>query len=109
MADILRYERFVDSSMSQTEGEVTISDAQYYLNLQNLAKQEMAQVKLYDFTAVTDPDGMFKLNEDYFLGDIVKVVTEYGITAKARITEIIYSEDEQGKSVVPGFEEWEVI
>lgn len=109
VADILRYERFVDSSMSQTEGEVTISDAQYYLNLQNLAKQEMAQVKLYDFTAVTDPDGMFKLNEDYFLGDIVKVVTEYGITAKARITEIIYSEDEQGKSVVPGFEEWEVI
>ena len=103
-----RYERFVDSSMTTAEGETTISDSQYYKNLRALAKQEMDAVKLYEFGATTAPDGIFVINKDYFLGDLVNIETEYGLKAKARIIEIIYSEDENGETVVPGFSEWEV-
>ena len=103
-----RFERFVDSSMSTKEGKTTISDAQYYQNLKDLAKQEMSQIKRYEFSATTDSDGIYKLSEDYNLGDIVSIKTGYGLSATARITEIIYSEDINGKKVVPVFEEWEV-
>lgn len=48
------------------------------------------------------------MNEDYFLGDVVQVINEYGISAAPRIVEIIESEDENGKSTVPTFSTWEV-
>ena len=53
-------------------------------------------------------DGNYVLNKDYFLGDIVQVINEYGISATPRIIEIIESEDENGTSVVPTFSTWEV-
>ena len=46
----------------------------------------------------------FEYGEDWFLGDIVKIENEYGITVNARITEIIEVEDENGYSLQPGFE-----
>lgn len=42
--------------------------------------------------------------EDYELGDIVKVINEYNISARARITEIIESGDAYGTSLIPTFE-----
>ena len=51
----------------------------------------------------------FKLNKDYFLGDVVVVNNEKGITSTPRIIEIIYSEDANGIKIVPTFSNWEVI
>lgn len=41
---------------------------------------------------------------DYNLGDIVEVENEYGLKARVRITEVIESEDENGYTCIPKFE-----
>lgn len=54
------------------------------------------------------PDMTFIYKQDYFLGDIVTVENEYGITANARIVEIVEVNDENGYKVEPKFEYVEV-
>lgn len=56
------------------------------------------------FEGTVFPDVTFKYKQDYFLGDKVNVRNEFGISANARITEIIEVVDESGYSVEPKFE-----
>lgn len=51
----------------------------------------------------------YELGVDYFLGDVVQIENNYGLTARARIIEIIESEDSNGQTLVPTFSEMEVI
>ena len=46
---------------------------------------------------------MFKYGEDFFNGDVVQIANEYGHETKARILEIVTSENEEGTSVYPTF------
>ena len=86
-----------------------VGEQSYRTVLNNAGLQELAQRKVISFTAEIVPYGMYTLDKDYFLGDIVEVRTEYGIKAKARIEDIIYSIDESGTAIVPTFGDWEVI
>lgn len=56
------------------------------------------------FEGVVFPDVTFLYKKDYDLGDVVTVENEYGISAAARITEVIESVDENGYTVLPKFE-----
>lgn len=56
------------------------------------------------FDGTVTESGTYIYGEDYELGDIVKVVNEYDISARARITEIIDSGDAYGTSLIPTFE-----
>ena len=101
-------EVYVDArDLSSNNGEI---DGIEYGNLLG----ERANEKFSDcsitktFEAEIEPRASFKYKEDYNLGDIVEVTTEYGVTAHPRITEIIESWDETGYTVVPTFEELEV-
>lgn len=66
--------------------------------------------KLAEFGAVTsfegtiEPNTTFIYGEDYFLGDLVTIQNEYGITVQARITEVIEVDDDNGFKVEPKFE-----
>ena len=66
--------------------------------------------KIAEYGAVTSFDGAvnpaisFVYGEDYFLGDIVTVQNEYGITVQARIVEVVEVNDENGYNVEPKFE-----
>lgn len=40
---------------------------------------------------------------DYFLGDIVQIENEYGMTSRSRITEVTFSENVNGLTVYPTF------
>ena len=55
------------------------------------------------------PDVTFVYKEDYNLGDIVTVENEFGITANARIVEVVEVVDDTGYSVQPKFEYTEVL
>ena len=55
------------------------------------------------FEGEIDPMAMFVYGEDYFLGDIVQIKNEFGIEARVRIEEIIFSYDKDGYTVVPTF------
>ena len=105
---LFRNEKGIDSSLTSTDGEATITRSEYISILQNEGKQELNQENPYELQATIEANGIYKLNEDYFLGDIVSVITDYGISAKSRIIEVIYAEDENGTSIVPTFSEWAV-
>lgn len=103
-----RYEAYIDGSGVSSNGEI-ITEEQYYKMLQDYGKDELNNVSFTEsFEGTVVPDGNYVLNKDYFLGDIVQVINEYGISATPRIIEIIESEDENGTSVVPTFSTWEV-
>lgn len=101
-----RYEIYLDSGIGPEDNP---QETNYMKVLNNAGLQELAQRKTLSFYAKVIPDGMYKLDKDYFLGDIVEVRTEYGIKAKARIEDIVYSIDESGTAVVITFGDWEVI
>ena len=99
-----RYEMWVDArDLSTNEGEV---DEITYLSL--LAEQGLAA--LAETTIKEEMEGeveanhTYKLNKDYFLGDVIEVVNEYGIAMTPRVTEIIESEDDTGHYTIPTFD-----
>lgn len=56
------------------------------------------------FEGEVEPNTTFVFGQDYFLGDIVTVQNAYGISAQARITEVVEVYDDSGFSVEPKFE-----
>lgn len=103
-----RYEAYIDGSSVSSNGAI-ITEEQYYKMLQDYGKDELNTTSFTEsFEGNVVPDGNYTLNQDYFLGDVVQVINEYGISATPRIIEIIESEDENGTSTVPTFSTWEV-
>lgn len=98
-----RYEEYVDArDISSNNGE---TDATTY-NAQLIARGEDRLSELIyteNFEGEVEANYTYKLNKDYYLGDIVEVVNEYGIAASTRILEIIESEDSTGKYIIPTF------
>lgn len=101
-----RYETYIDGSSVSSNGEV-ISESQYEDLLREYGNTELAEQAYKPKVAgVILPDGVFKLNKDFYLGDVVQIDCK-GVTATTRIVEIVYSEDESGTLVTPTFSEWE--
>lgn len=67
-------------------------------------------IELYKYNATALFDGEVAqqiaagYNKEYFLGDIVKLVGEYGLTQNARVVEFIRSQDATGEKAYPTFE-----
>lgn len=107
-AGLNRYEAYVDGSNVSSKGEIITLET-YIQMLQEYGQTQLNQTAFVEkFSGDIDPSGLYSINQDYFLGDIVQVDNENGISAVTRIIEIIYAEDENGFSVVPTFTEWEV-
>lgn len=99
---INRIESFVDAKdLSTNEGEIT--DEEYLTQLEERGKEKLAELtKTENFEGETI-DYRNVLGKDYFLGDIVEVVNEYGMESVTRVIEVIESEDETGKYTIPTF------
>lgn len=103
-----RYEAYIDGSSVSSNGTI-ITEEQYYKMLRDYAKDELNTTSFTEsFEGNVVPNGNYTLNQDYFLGDTVQVINEYGISATPRIIEIIESEDQNGTSIIPTFSTWEV-
>lgn len=103
-----RFETYVDGSSVSSNGEI-ITAATYLKMLKQYGQTELeAHNVSKTFSANVDLERPYVLGEDYSLGDIVEVDAGFGITASARLSEIIFSEDENGKTTIGNFEEWEV-
>lgn len=103
-----RYEIFVDQrNLSTNNGE--ISDIEYTKQLNESGNEKLTECQITEsFESNVDPTANYVYGKDYFLGDIVQIENAYGIQAKARITEVIESEDESGHTYLPTFEVMEV-
>lgn len=100
-----RRELFTDArDISSNVDGGTLTDEQYYAKLtqrgtENLA--ENATIKTFDGEVETTK--MFVYGRDFFLGDIVQVVNDYGTESKSRVTEMIMSQDTGGYTAYPSF------
>lgn len=89
----------------QDDTTTTLRDIVYSLYLLNLGYEKLAEYgTTTTFDGSIEPNSTFKYNEDYYLGDVVTVENEYGITLNARIVEVIETYDENGHTVDPKFE-----
>lgn len=83
----------------------TIYDG-YLIARGNDALAEYGETTSFEGSVV--PNGQFVYREDYTLGDIVSIRTEYGVQASARVVETVEVWDENGYSLEPKFEYVEV-
>lgn len=98
-----RYEVFVDAKNQSTNGGEI--NAATYLNI--LAQKGAAKLADLGTTESIDsevaPNQNFVLNRDYFLGDVVEIVNEYGIAMTPRVVEVIECNNENGYTCLPTF------
>lgn len=93
----------------QDEDDVVLRDVVYKIYLITRGYEKLAEYGLTrSFEGSIEADTTFRYKKDYSLGDIVTTRNEYGISLKARITEVIETFDDNGKSIEPKFEYMEV-
>lgn len=100
-----RREIFTDSRdvSSDVDGE-TITDAEYNAQLEQRGNEKLAEnVSIVSFEGQTETTVMYRYREHFFDGDIVQIANEYGHETRARILEVVTTEDETGTSVYPTF------
>ena len=92
---------------SSVTSDVIILEPQYRELIRKYGREQMADKgHMYEFECEIDP---VKLSsKDYDLGDKLLVENEFGMTASARVKEIVVSEDENGRREVPTFDKWVV-
>ena len=101
-----RRELYVDArDISSNIGDgVTLTDDEYTAKLQTRGAAKLAEhTSVVSFEGQAETNIMFKYGEDFFIGDIVQIANEYGHEARARILELITSEDTGGITVYPTF------
>ena len=95
---LARYETYIDGGSVSSNGEI-ITMATYISMLQTYATEQMT-AKHTTASGEIIQNGLYTFGVDFFLGDIVQLDA-----VKMRISEMIYSEDVNGSSLVPTFEE----
>lgn len=101
-----RYECFTDardiSQNKDTEDEI---DTATYINmLTERGREELASLAYTEgFSGEVLSDVAFKYGVDFFIGDIVTVINEYGISKNVRVLSAIESEDNTGVKLLPQF------
>jgi len=102
---LVRRELYTDArDLSQTVDSVLIPEVDYIAQLAQRGIENLSEnISQRTFDGQVDTTRMFKYGEDFFLGDIVQIVSEYGIEAKARVIEVIRSQSTSGIDVYPTF------
>lgn len=90
----------------ETEEKLTVTDYSFMLIIQRLGRFALAEhTKKQSMSGTVDTVDTYVYKQDYDLGDVVKVINEYGISAEAQIIEIMESDDnENGYVIEPKFE-----
>lgn len=91
------------------DDSVILRDLVYSVYLLNRGYEKLAEYgTTVTFNGTVAPSITFEYKKDYFLGDKVTVENEFGISAAARIVEVIEVVDQNGYSIEPKFEYVEV-
>ena len=105
-----RIEVYVDARQlsSNTEGE-ELTEEEYLTVLQENGKEALAEMKISEsFEAEVVPGVSYEFKKDYFVGDIVTIINEYGMQLNSRIVKAVEAWDENGYNLVLTFEKKEV-
>lgn len=84
---------------------VTLAEIIYSVYLLTRGYDKLSEFgSIISFEGTIEPNTTFEYKKDYFLGDLVTVENEFGISVEARITEVVEVNDNNGYSVEPKFE-----
>lgn len=72
--------------------------------LEERAKEALKEYRIQELLDGEVNSDLYKYGVDYFVGDIVQVRNSLGIERKARITEVIFSQDSAGTNIYPTVE-----
>lgn len=98
------YELYVDAKdLTTNNGEIGTKEYGDMLHTRGIEKLNENKTTTA-FEGEVNSNLSYQYKTDYDLGDIVQIKNEYGITTKARITEIIESESDSGLELIPTFE-----
>lgn len=96
-----RRELFVDAGRLSDEGDLTSQ-------LQQKGKEALADTDMtVTFEGEIEASIRYIYGQDFFMGDVVQVVNDYGKEASSRITELIVSQDVSGERLTPTFSAFE--
>lgn len=100
-----RRELYTDArDVSSTVDNETLTDAEYKAQLSQRGLENLAEnIATKSFEGKVETTRMYRYGEDFFLGDMVQIVNEYGIEGKARVTEFIRSQSKEGLDSYPTF------
>jgi hypothetical protein len=103
-----RFEVWVDSrNTSSNEGEIT--DTEYRAMLTQEGQETLAGLGMTTKYEGTVMDVSYReYGSDFFLGDLVQVENDYGISAKTRIVEVIENEEGDGENTIITFADSEI-
>lgn len=98
-----RREMFVEAnSVSSDDGD--ISQSTYEELLRQKGREELAKTQITSsFEGEIDATRQFVYGVDFFIGDIVQVINEYGMESQSRITELIRTHNLEGETFFPTF------
>lgn len=102
---LLRREFYTNASdISQTVDGTSMTEEEYLSHLEKKGLEVVAEKgEEKSFEGQIDTLTMFKYGEDFFIGDIIQLSNEYGMEGKARVTEIILSQDSGEMTINPKF------
>lgn len=102
---LARRELYVDARDIQSETESgKLTDEQYNAQLDQRGTEKLAENQYTKiFEGEIETTQMYIYNRDFFKGDIVQILNEYGIQSKVRIMEVMRSQDTNGYNIYPTF------
>ena len=103
---ITRREIYADARdiTSDVDG-VTMTPEEYNKQLKERGDKTLLENKIVKtFEGETETTKLFRYGEDFFRGDILQIVNEYGIESKSRVVEVVRSQSAESIDVYPTFE-----
>lgn len=98
------YEETTDSNGETTSEKVTLTEEEYTALLQEEGELSLDETDVTEtFEGIVDSSHQYVYGTDYSIGDIVQITNEFEMTAKSRITEIIFCHNMSGISITPTF------
>lgn len=92
-----------DISSTTAEGE-SVTEEEYNSQLTQRGSEDLSEhVSINSFDGHVDTNYMYKYEEDFFMGDIVQFIDEYGNESTPRVTEFIRSYTTNGFEAYPTF------
>mgnify|MGYP002853979405 CR=1 FL=1 len=97
-----RFELYVDGSSLQSSASENINALGYLLQTKGRTELEKYKGKI-EISGEVVPNLTYTINEDYFLGDLVTIINEYGQQYDARVTKVTETRTVTKDSCIPSF------
>lgn len=91
------------SGLERREHKETVDNISGSNALKTIGRNLLYTYRVDSLLEADSTDILYKYGVNYFVGDIVQLRNSHGIESKARITEVVFSQDESGISIYPTF------